>query len=269
MTQQERAAELERLHRGPELLILPNAWDAASARVFESVGARAIATTSSGVATSLGHRDGNRLPRDLAIAAIGRIARVVAVPVTADVEEGYGDTPEAVAETAELLVHAGAVGANLEDAGKPTSLLVERIRAVRERLARIGAGFFLNARIDVLLRAVGPEEGRLDEVLRRAEAYTQAGADGLFVPRLSKPDEIERVCRAVSRPVNLLLAPGMPPVAELRRLGVARLSVGGGLQQAALGAARRWAKGLLERGDVAYLEERILPADLMALFPEA
>jgi 2-methylisocitrate lyase-like PEP mutase family enzyme len=189
--------------------------------------------------------------------------------VTADVEAGYGDSAEKVAETAELVIEAGAVGVNLEDGASPPDLLAAKIRAVRERVAKLRAGLFVNARIDVMLYGLKPAEERVDEILRRAEIYAEAGADGLFVPGLRKSDEIARIAKAIQRPLNVMLVPGLPPTAQLRELGVARLSAGGSLQQAALGATRRWAKALLEGREPEHLGEAIPHVELNELFPKA
>jgi 2-methylisocitrate lyase-like PEP mutase family enzyme len=260
MTATGRFEEFRRLH-SPEsgILVLPNAWDAMSARAIEAAGARAIATTSSGVSWSLGRPDGQGLTRDEMVAAVGRIVRAVGVPVTADVEGGYGSgTPEDAAQTARQVVEAGAVGINLEDSpGRDGAVLL----APEEHAARIagaraggGAGLFINARVDVYLRPAVAEERRFDETVRRARAYVAAGADGVFVPGVSDAEVIRRLAGAVGAPLNVMAGPGSPDVPALHALGVARVSVGPKLALAVMGQVGRAAAELLERGSYGALE---------------
>jgi 2-methylisocitrate lyase-like PEP mutase family enzyme len=256
----EMAERFHALHEGPEMLVLPNAWDAASARIVERAGARAIATTSSGIAQSLGFRDGNVLARDLAVEVVARIVRAVRIPVSADIEEGYGATPDDVADTVEAIVAAGAVGINLEDGAKDAAILADKIRAIRRRFDR--SRLFINARPDLFLRGA---ENPLAGTLERAKLYRDAGADGIFVPR-AKPDDIAKLCAEIPLPVNILALPGTAPPAELAKLGVRRLSVGGGLMHAALGATERWARSLLQDGRYDFLEVAISPAEANKLF---
>ncbi len=252
-TAREKAVSLRELHRG--LLVLPNAWDAASARLFESTGFPAVGTTSAGIAFSLGLPDGERLQREAMLARVAEIARRIAVPVSADLEAGYGGTPEEVGETVRRAIEAGAVGINLED-GDPrrdgalieVAVQTERLRAARETARTTGVPVFLNARADVFWRGVGePEEG-LEEVVRRASAYRKAGADGIFVPGVADGAIIAELARRVGLPLNVLTAPGIPPVPELRRLGVARVSLGSGPIRATLGLLRRLSRELLTSG---------------------
>ena len=246
----ERAAEFRRLHQG-RVLVLPNVWDAASARLVEQAGARAVATTSGGVAWSLGAPDGGGLSRQLAIDAVRRIAAAVALPVSADIESGFGATPNDVAETVRLVLDAGAVGINLEDAGSPLRDVAEqadRIAAARAAADAAGVPLFVNARTDVYLAGVGEEPGRLAETVRRAGAYAAAGADGIFVPGVVDPAVLRKLADAVPLPLNAMAGPGAPPVAELAALGVRRVSVGTAIAQAAYGAARRAAVELLAAG---------------------
>jgi 2-methylisocitrate lyase-like PEP mutase family enzyme len=243
-TPNERARHFHALHHGGEVLVLPNAWDAASARMIELAGARAIATTSAGVAAALGYSDGERVPPDLMLEAAARIVRVVDVPVSVDVEMGYGATVEAVCETVRGVLDAGGVGINIEDGMGEPALLVERIRAIRELAAARDIPLFVNARTDVYLR--GP--GDLDEAVRRLHAYEAAGADGLFVPGVADRETIAALVRAVHRPVNVLTMAGLPPVPELRALGIARVSAGSGPMRATLGLLRRIADELLHEG---------------------
>ena len=178
-----------RMHHGPHILVLPNAWDSASARVFEESGFRAIATTSAGIAFALGYRDGQRIPRKEMFDHVARIVRVVNVPVTADVEGGYGDRPEDAAETARAVIEAGGIGMNLEDATGNSArplvdlpLQIEKIKAAKEAGRALGVPLVLNARTDVYLAQVGAPESRYQETLLRLTAYRDAGADCLFAP---------------------------------------------------------------------------------------
>lgn len=269
MGRYERVETFRKLHQ-EGLLVLPNAWDAASARVIEEAGAKAIATTSAGIANAHGYADGNHLPRDLAVAAVARIVRSVRVPVSADVEAGYGDTPEDVCETVRGVVGAGAVGINLEDGTGPAARLAAKIEAVRGVAAREGADLFVNARIDLYLNGAPDDDATFAEALRRAALYTEAGADGLFVPALLRAERLRAFCASVALPVNALAFRGLPPPAELARLGVRRLSAGSGIMRAALTVARRAAAELLEQGSYRGFTEGVLShAETNALFLEA
>jgi 2-methylisocitrate lyase-like PEP mutase family enzyme len=254
--QARKAAQLKKLHGGPRILIMANAWDVISARIVEEIGYPAIATTSAGVAASLGYADGERMTRDEMLEAVGRIARAVQVPVTADMEAGYGSTPEDMAETARALIAAGAVGLNLEDVtGESESshvdlqLQVEKIAAIREASASAGVPLVINARTDIYLLPIGPEPTRFDRSVERLRAYAQAGAGCVFAPAVKDPDTIGKLVKAVEAPLNILMMPGVPGINELEKLGVARASIGSGLGRAALGTARKIAKAMFERRD--------------------
>jgi 2-methylisocitrate lyase-like PEP mutase family enzyme len=224
-----RAETLRALHRGPRLLLLPNAWDVASARAFaELPGCVAIATTSGGVARSLGFEDGEQIPRDEMLRAVGRIADAVDLPVTADLEAGYGDP----VGTAERAWAAGLAGVNLEDsrAGEllPVAEQIEILRAVRAAVPEL----VLNARVDVYVRRAGG----LDEAVERANAYLAAGADCTY-PILAPFEDVPELARRIDGPLNVMLRPDAPSVAELERLGVRRATWGSGLAGAAIAAA--------------------------------
>jgi len=239
----------QRLHREARpLLILPNAWDAGSARLMESLGAAAIATTSAGVAWAQGYPDGDRLPVELLLQSVRAIARVVSMPVTVDFEGGYGDSPAAVGEAVGRVIQAGAVGINIEDADRPPEELARRITAARRSAEAAGVSLYINARVDVFLFGLKPEGQRIEETLRRAKLYRDAGASGLFVPALSKPDEISAITGGIDLPVNLLAVPGLAPAAELAKLGVRRLSAGSGICGNTWGRARDLAKAFLAEG---------------------
>ncbi len=268
-----KAVRFRDLHAGAVPLVLPNAWDAGSARVFELAGFPAIATTSAGVAFALGLPDGERVSREEMLAAVRRIAAAVAVPVTADLEAGYGPTPGAAAETARAAIAAGAVGMNLEDGVAGDGGLFEvadqvaRIRAVRETARAEGLDFVLNARTDVFLKQIGEPAQRFDHAVRRARAYREAGADCLFVPGPSDADTIGRLVRGIEAPVNVLAVRGTPPVGELARLGVARVSMGSGPMRATLGLIRRIAEELRGPGTyTAFLEGAPSHAEIQRLF---
>jgi 2-methylisocitrate lyase-like PEP mutase family enzyme len=267
--QKAKAMAFRAMHRSGKILVLPNAWDVASARVFEEAGYGAMATTSAGVAFSLGYPDGQKISRDEMLARVGRIARAVKVPVTADVESGYGPRPEDAARTASQVIEAGAVGMNLEDGSTDLSkplielpLQLEKIRAVREAALKTGVLLVLNARTDVYLAEVGAPESRYDETLRRVVAFRDAGADCVFVPGLRDSETIGRLVQDVKCPVNVLVGPGWPTIAELERLGVARVTVGSAAMRATLGLVNRIAKELGTSGTYTALEGGISYADV-------
>jgi 2-methylisocitrate lyase-like PEP mutase family enzyme len=241
--QQEKANAFRAMHRGPRILLLPNVWDVASARIVEEAGYSAIATTSAGVAFSLGYPDGERISRVEMLARVARIAKAVKLPVTADVEAGYGRRPEDAAQTAQEVIEAGAIGMNFEDAIDDPShplvdlnLQLERISAIRETALKAGVLLVLNARTDTYLREVGPAEARYDETVRRLVAYRDAGADCVFAPGLQDRETIRRLVADVRCPLNILAGPASPPVGELEQLGVARISLGSSPMRATLGS---------------------------------
>jgi 2-methylisocitrate lyase-like PEP mutase family enzyme len=251
--QARKAEAFRKLHHGPKLLLLPNAWDVASARILEEAGHPAIATTSAGIAYSLGYADGQNISRDEMLSVVARIARAVRVPVTADLESGYGSTAKEVSETVRTAIEAGAVGMNLEDLSgyEKHPLLelpaqIEKILAVREAAAAMGVPFVLNARTDVFLAAVGPEETRLQGTVERLRAYRDAGADCMFAPGVTDLATIEKLVKAVEAPLNILANAACPPIAELERVGVARVSTGSGIMRAAMGVAQRVAREMID-----------------------
>jgi 2-methylisocitrate lyase-like PEP mutase family enzyme len=274
MTAQGRKAEeLRKLHSGPRMLVLPNAWDVASARVLEELGYPAIATTSAGVAFALGYPDGQRVTRDEMLEVVARIARVVRVPVTADMEAGYGTTLANMAETAKAIVAAGAVGLNLEDVTGETEssqvnteLQAEKIRTIRETSASLGVPLVVNARTDIYLMPIGPEATRFERTAERLRAYRAAGADCVFAPGVSERGLIEKLVKAVAAPLNVLVTPGCPPIPELEKLGVRRASIGSGVMRSTLGLVRRIGRELLEKGTYSSVFEGAIPfAEVNAL----
>jgi 2-methylisocitrate lyase-like PEP mutase family enzyme len=241
------------LREGGGLLVLPNAWDAGSARLFELRGFEAIGTSSAGVAFAAGRPDGG-LSRDEMVAALARIVAAVEAPVSADIEAGFGDSAVAVGETVAAAIEAGAIGINLEDAAAGEELaLVElaeqcaRIQAARAAAEDAGVGLFVNARTDVFWLGLEGEE-LLETAIDRLRAFVDAGADGAFVPRLVEADQIRRVAEAVPAPLNVLAAPGTPAPDELMRLGAKRLSVGSGPARSAMALTRRIADELHREG---------------------
>lgn len=254
-----RARQLRSLHEGP-VLVLPNAWDAASAVLIAAAGARAIATTSAGVAWTLGRADGEGLARTEMVDAIRRIASVVDLPVSADIEGGYGPDPADVATTVRAALDAGAVGVNLEDSRPadgslfPAAQQGARLRAAREAAAGLGvADFVINARTDVFLRQVGDPAGRLDQVLDRAQDYATAGADVLFVPGLLDLRLLRDLVAASPLPVNAMAAPNGPTIAELSAAGVRRVSLGAAIASAAYSLVQHATREVLEAGTYATL----------------
>lgn len=228
------ADRLRQLHHATSPLILPNAWDVTSARAVERAGGHAVATSSSAVAESLGYEDGEGAPAEAMFAALERIARGVGVPVTGDVEAGYGLEP---GEVVDRVIGAGAVGVNYEDTDRgqdgpklaDRAVQASRIRALRAAADAAGVPLVINARIDVFLRGGGSLEERTDEAIARGRAYLDAGADCVYPIMLSDGAQIARMVRALDAPVNVLLRPATPPIDDLTRMGVRRISVGGGL----------------------------------------
>jgi 2-methylisocitrate lyase-like PEP mutase family enzyme len=252
------------LHQGPPILVLPNAWDVASARIFEEAGFPAVGTTSAGVANMLGYADGEMTPGDEMIAMVARIARALKVPVTGDVEAGYGNP----LRTAQALADAGVAGMNLEDSAAHDLSLVDMSTQARAIEAiRAKTDLVINARCDVFLHSVGDPATRFEHIVERLNAYRQAGADCLFAPGVRDAAIIGRLAQAVNGPLNVLAGPGMPATAELERLGVRRVSVGSGPMRAVMGLTQRIAKELREQGTYSSFLEGALPyADANRLF---
>lgn len=261
------------LHHGPAPLVLPNAWDALSARLIQQAGAAAIATTSAGVAWSLGYRDEQGAPAARMLTAAARITAVVDVPVTVDVEAGYGIDPDAVARTVEAILDLGAVGINLEDGpGQNGQLLLdldrqaERIAAARAAADARGVRLYINARTDVYLRQVGNPADRREHVAHRAQGYRYAGADGLFVPGLLDLDAIAWLAERVGMPLNVMAGPGAPTVAELHAAGAARISIGAWLITATAELITEVARTVLASGGFERLAPAMQCGDLNQLF---
>lgn len=271
----ERAQRFRALHDHRRVLLLPNAWDAGSARVFEDVGFDAIATTSGGVAWSLGYADGEHAPLEEVIGVIRRIVRVVSLPVTVDFEAGYGESPEAVAASVRAVIDAGAAGINLEDGIHHERLrsvddAARRIAAAREAARDAGVPIVINARVDAWI--IGGEAGvgeRFDDTLHRARAYLAAGADCIYPIALADADTIARLCAELEAPINVGLRPGLPDAATLGRLGVARVSTATRLATIALSRARDAAREWRDSGSFAPLDAGFGYPELQRLFPDS
>ncbi len=255
---QAAAQTFHRLHH-EGFLVLANAWDAATARLIEGLGAKAIATTSAAVAWSHGYADGDLLPAPLLCATVAEIARVIRVPLSVDIEGGYADDPAAVADVVAEVVAAGGVGINIEDGTRAPDRLCAKIEHAKAAARRLGIDLFVNARTDVYLRALVPAERRLDETLARGERYRAAGADGFFVPGLTDAAIIRTIASTVPLPLNVLAGVGLPPAAELAALGARRLSAGSGIARAALGRTSVLAEAFLREGRSDPLTTETLP----------
>ena len=261
MTQQQKLLHFREAHK-QHPLILPNAWDAGSARVIEEAGAAAIGTTSAGISWSKGMSDGQSLTRHQMVDAVRAIVEATDLPVSADIESGYGNgAPHDVAETVEAILAAGAVGINLEDApGNKGDLLqsadaqVERIKAARDVAEAAGINLFINARTDVYLAGVGEEKTRLDEVIHRSRLYLEAGADGIFVPGLCDLDDIRTLTKSVDAPINIMVGAGSPDIARLAESGVSRVSLGPAIMLASFGIIERAVAEIVNHGQFKQLE---------------
>jgi 2-methylisocitrate lyase-like PEP mutase family enzyme len=239
----EKAAAFRALHKAGDPIVLFNIWDAGSARIVAGAGARAVGTGSWSVAAAQGFEDGERLPLELAVANIRRIVEAVELPVTIDLEGGYGREAERVAASARQALAAGAVGCNLEDrivGGTGLYEVEEQCRRLAGAREAAPAGrFFINARIDTFLQAEPRfHEGLIDEALERGRAYAQVGADGLFVPGLVADELIGRFCEASPLPVNIMVWQGTPALPRLAELGAARISHAGAPWRVAMEALR-------------------------------
>ncbi len=275
MKQIEQARRFRELHR-MRPLILPNAWDAASARVIEAAGAPAIATTSAGISWSFGRSDGQKLTREQMLQVIANIVESVRVPVSADMESGYGSgSDKEVAETVAALISMGVAGINLEDSpgrnGQPLLTAeeqAERIRVARETVAAEGSDLVINARTDMYLFQVGDVKTRFSAVVERARLYRSAGADCVFIPGVVDLGTIAELVKAIEGPLNIMAMSGAPSAKQLGEIGVARVSVGPWIAQAALAAAQRAARELIEHGTYTSLETSLPFAELNTMFAQ-
>jgi 2-methylisocitrate lyase-like PEP mutase family enzyme len=269
-THAQKVLTFRALHARRTAFIIPNPWDVGTARILERLGFEALATTSAGFAFSLGQRD-RTVAREQVIAHVAALTSATTVPVSADLENGFGDAPETAAETIRRASAAGAAGGSIEDStGRSDQPLYEiehaadRIRAAAEAARSTAAGFVLTARAENFL--VG--RANIDDTISRLQAYQQAGADVLYAPGLATADDIAAVVGAVDRPVNVLAAlPGFPlTLDQLSAIGVTRVSIGGSLARAAFGATLRAAREMRERGTFRYVDEAVSSKELGAMF---
>ena len=272
MTYNDKARIFRQLHHGPRILALPNAWDVVSAKIFASVGFPAIATTSAGVANCLGFRDGERIPFEELIFMTRKIVNAVDIPVTADIESGYSQGLEQLAQSIAGVVDSGAIGINIEDA-TPAGELIDpdfnalKIQKVRTAASSLGAELFINARIDVYLLDAGRPEDRFAETTNRATAYKAAGADCIFVPGVVDQETIQKLVSAIEGPINVLAVKGTPSLEQLENFGVARVSTGSGPARACATFARDIAVELRDHGSYGrYTENAISYNELNGFF---
>ncbi len=259
---QIKAALFHSLHNQNKIMLLPNAWDALSARLFEQAGAQAIGTTSVGIAASLGFPDGQKLPKELFLSIVNQIVRAVNIPVTVDVEAGYGDDLLDIADTVHSIIDMGGVGINIEDSVPGSSDQLETITAQCKKISVIKAlaekqncALFINARTDVFwLKHLQPEQ-RYEACLQRLLAYQDSGASGLFIPGLNDLSEISRLVHEVDLPVNILGGCWIQSMTDIADAGVARVSVGSAPCRAAVGFIQTMARKLMQQDDFSIFED--------------
>ncbi len=263
---QTKAEAFKALHQRQDLFILPNAWDAASARVFEKAGFSAIGTTSAGIAASLGYQDGQQIPVREMMDAIKRIVSAVKLPVTADIEAGYSEEIEKVLEVVREVLAIGVAGINIEDSTgiKENPMFdipsqVAKIRAIRKMVATAEKTLVINARIDLFYLGIYDKQRATQETIERAHAYLEAGADCIFIFGVTDKAILSQLVKAISGPINFLAGPGMPSVAELKLMGVRRLSLGSGAMRATLGTLEQISTELLQNGTYNKLTEKAVP----------
>ena len=266
MDQVSRARLFRQMHLGPAILVIANAWDAASARVFEEAGVRAIGTSSAGIAFSHGYPDNEFLPRDVLLRATEEITRSVHLPVTADILTGLGASNREIAASVKEVIALGAVGINIEDGTEQGGFRLfdieeqaDKIAAVCAAVAETDVPIVVNARTDSFWLKLGDEKSMLAESVKRANRYRAAGADCLFVPSAADRATIRTLVNEIEGPVNILTVPGCPPIAELEALGVRRVSEGSGPMRASMAVARRIAAELLATGTYKAFHEDAIP----------
>lgn len=275
VSQAKKAEAFRALHHGTRALVLPNAWDVPSARVFEDAGFPAVATSSAGLMVSLGFRDGEEMPRRELAAAVGRIARKLSVPLSADVVAGFGRTPREVTSTIRMILAAGAVGINIEDRNPsghglyPEAMQVRKLEAIQRLGKSIEIPLVINARTDALRYAPGGDGERLREAIRRSIAYRDAGADCVYPMGLTDAESISRFVDALRCPVNVMVRKGLPPIAELERLGVKRVSFGPSASYAAMGLLKRASLEVISHGTYGSLLEGAITHDELNLLAVA
>ncbi|HEV2120854.1 MAG TPA: isocitrate lyase/phosphoenolpyruvate mutase family protein [Candidatus Bathyarchaeia archaeon] len=266
-TQKRKAEDFRELHQGKQILILPNGWDVPSARVFEDAGFPAVATSSAGMLVSLGYPDGEVIGREEFVSAVGRISKVLSVPLSADIVAGFGRTTREVLVTVKAILKNGAVGINIEDFAHATKKLypierqVENVKAIRKLGETTGIPLVINARTDALRFAEGDEGAKFKETVRRATAYRDAGADCVYPMGLVDQASIAAFVLALDFPVNVMVRKGLPEISELQRLGVARVSFGPSPSYAAMGLLKRAAREVVEKGTYENLTESAITFD--------
>ncbi len=250
-SQVEKAEEFRSLHHTKRLLVLPNAWDVPSARVFEDAGFPAIATSSAALSVSLGYPDGEKIDKDELFAVVRKIAGILTIPLSADIEAGFGASIEQLSDTIRRVIESGAIGVNVEDISDfekkslvPIEKQVERLKAVRRIADSMGVPLVINARTDAYRFGAGDEKSKLEETIRREKAYEAAGADCLYPMGLTDKETIATFVKAVNKPVNIMARKGAPTISELEKIGVKRLSLGPGPMYASVGLLRRIAQEL-------------------------
>jgi 2-methylisocitrate lyase-like PEP mutase family enzyme len=263
-----KAERLRALHHGERILVLPNIWDPGGARMLEHLGYPAVATASASVAWSLGRDDGQQITLDAMLDVVGRVAASVDVPVTADMERGYAEQPQEVAENMQRVLRAGAVGINLEDSIREGEVLFDvdfqcaRIRAVREMAQREGVPLVINARTDVYWpRIPGSDEEKFDRAVRRAKAYLEAGADCFYPIALGDLETLTSLHRAIRAPINVLAPMCRATLRELEAAGIARLSLGPALMLSSLTAMRKIAVELQSDGSFDSFTRDVIASD--------
>jgi 2-methylisocitrate lyase-like PEP mutase family enzyme len=271
--QRQLAEDFRKLHRAPPILLLPNAWDPMSARIFEAAGFPAVATTSGGLAWALSYQDGEKAPWPEVVAATRRIVTAVRVPVSADIETGYGETPAEVARSVADIIGTGVAGINLEDgthsADQPMRTIDDaaaRIRAARAAANAVGVPIVINARIDLYLKHVGDEQSRFAETIRRAESYVGAGADCIFAFGHIDLDVIGRLAAAIKAPVNVVGRAGTPGLKALQAAGVTRVSIASGATLPVMSQIQRIAEELRRTGEFDMLKATMTRMDAQKLF---
>src|SRR3989449_2693118 len=266
-SQKDKSQKFRGLHHGKKILILPNAWDVPSARVFENEGFPAVATSSAGLMISLGYPDGEVMGRDEFVSTVRRIARVLSVSLSVDIVAGFGRTTKEVLVTVKAILKAGGIGINIEDFAHATKKLfpierqVENVKAIRRLGDTVGVALVINARTDALRFGPGDEEARFQEAVRRAIAYRDAGADCVYPMGLTEAAPIGRFVKELDFPTNVMVRKGLPTVVELERLGVARVSFGPSASYAAMGLLKRASREVLERGTYQNLVEGAISFD--------
>jgi 2-methylisocitrate lyase-like PEP mutase family enzyme len=266
-SQADKAQDFRGLHHGKRMLILPNAWDVPSARVFENAGFPAVATSSAGLMVSLGYPDGEVMDRDQFVSTVRRIAGVLLVPLSVDIVAGFGKTTKEVLTTVKAILRAGGIGINIEDFVHATKKLypierqVENVRGIRKLGDTVGIPLVINARTDALRFGTGDEESKFAEAVRRAIASRDAGADCVYPMGLIDAVSIRRFLKELDFPINVMVRKGLPPITELENLGVARVSFGPSASYAAMGLLKRAAKEVLEKGTYGNLVDGAISFD--------